>query len=276
VPEFDAFLEKRKQFLADGSMSAVSNMISLLAYGKHIALNHGNAGGVFWENGRQIMNLHGRRIIMEKFKAIVQKAVTDAEDLFWDRLMWTPDPSDRLVLDIDKLTDDITFRKLGAYFVENRHNGVASRWKDVTMDKMLTSSWGKKMHRNGKWHTRLVREYMREVDKFRKLLLFCVHITGSQPARGTEILSLRFKNGSYRDRNVFIMDGSIMTVTLYNKTEAEWDTPKVVPRFLPWRVGQLLALYLVYSQPFVEMVSVRTGQGCGWSEYTWADDKGLT
>jgi hypothetical protein len=58
---------------------------------------------------------------------MVQKAVTDAEDLFWDRLMWTPDPSDRLVLDIDKLTDDITFRKLGAYFVENRHNGVASR-----------------------------------------------------------------------------------------------------------------------------------------------------
>jgi hypothetical protein len=77
------------------------------------------------------------------------------------------------------------------------------------------------MHCNGKWHTRLVREYMREVDKFRKLLLFCVHITGSQPARGTEILSLCFKNGSYRDRNVFIIDGSIMTVTLYNKTEAE-------------------------------------------------------
>jgi superfamily II DNA helicase RecQ len=274
VPEFDAFLEKRKQFLADGSMSAVSNMISLLAYGKHIALNHGNAGGVFWEMERRVMNLHGMRIIMEKFKAMVQRAITDAEEMFWDRLMWTPDPSDRLVMDIDKLTDDITFRKLGAYFVENRHNGVASKWKDVTMDKMLTSSRGKKMHRNGRWHTRLVREYMREVDKFRKLLLFCIHITGGQPARGTEILSLRFKNGSYRDRNIFIMDGFVTTVTLYNKTEAEWDTPKVVPRFLPWRVGQLLALYLVYSQPFVEMVSVRTGQGCGWSEYIWADDKG--
>ncbi len=274
VPEFDAFLERRKQFLADGSMSAISNMISLLAYGKHIALNHGNAGGVFWEADRRIMNLHGARIVMEKFKAMVQRAVTDAEDLFWERLMWTPDPSDRLVLDIDKLTDDITFRKLGAYFVDNKQNGLALKWKDVTMDKMLTSSRGKKMHRGGKWHMRLVREYMREVDKFRKLLLFCVHVSGGQPARGTEILSLRFKNGSYRDRNVFIMDGSVMTVTLYNKTEAEWDIPKVVPRFLPWRVGQLLALYLVYSQPFVEMLSVRTGEGCGWSEYIWADDKG--
>lgn len=53
------------------------------------------------------MNLHGRCIIMEKFKAMVQKAVTDTEDLFWDRLMWTLDPSGRLVLDIEKLTDDV-------------------------------------------------------------------------------------------------------------------------------------------------------------------------
>lgn len=44
---------------------------------------------------------------METFKAIVQRAVTDTEDLFWDRLMWTLDPSGRLVLDIEKLTDGI-------------------------------------------------------------------------------------------------------------------------------------------------------------------------
>ena len=45
--------------------------------------------------------------IYEKFKAMVQKAVTDTEDLLWDRLMWTLDPSGRLVLDIEKLTDDV-------------------------------------------------------------------------------------------------------------------------------------------------------------------------
>jgi hypothetical protein len=80
---------------------------------------------------------------------------------------------------------------------------------------------GKKMHCDGKWHTRLAREYLREVDKFRKLLLFCVHVTGSQPARGSEILSLRYKNGCVRDWNVFLLDGCVMTVTFYNKTEAE-------------------------------------------------------
>jgi hypothetical protein len=47
------------------------------------------------------------------------------------------------------------------------------------MDRLLMSRNGKKMYRDGKWHTRLACEYLREVDKFRKLLLFYVHVTGS-------------------------------------------------------------------------------------------------
>lgn len=272
--EYESFLQQRKQFLADGSMSVASNMISLLAYSKHIALNHGNAGSVFWIQEGRIMKLHGAQIVMEKFKWMIGQAIGDAEDLFWQRLMWTTNSSGRLVIDIDNLTDDITFRRRDAYFVDNKHNRLASKWEDVTMDRLLMSRHGKKMYRDGKWHTRMVREYLREVDKFRKLLLFCVHVTGGQPARGTEILSFRFKNGCVRDRNIFILDGHVMAVTFYNKTESEWDIPKVVPRFLPWRVGQLLSLYLVYVQPLAESISVKTGIGFGWSEYIWADNKG--
>lgn len=118
--DYEAFLQQRRQFLADGSMSVASNMISLLAYGKHIALNYGNAGGVFWEDETQTLNLHGARIPMEKFKAMVGKAIDDAEDFFWHRLMWTADPADRLALDLNELTDDITFRRRDSYFVDNK------------------------------------------------------------------------------------------------------------------------------------------------------------
>jgi hypothetical protein len=199
-------------------MSVASNMISLLAYGKHIALNYGNAAGVFWEDEAQALNLYGARIPVEKFKAMVGKAINDAEDLFWQRLIWTADPADRLALDLNELTDDITFRRRDSYFVDNKRNDLASKWEDVTIDWLLMSRNGRKMYRDGKWHTRLAREYLRKVDKFRKLLLFCVHVTGGQPARGSEILSLRFKNGCVRDRNIFLLDGYVMSVTFYNKT----------------------------------------------------------
>lgn len=127
---------------------------------------------------------------------------------------------------------------------------------------------------DGSWHTRRVKEYLREVDKFRELLLFCMHVTGGQPARGPEILALRYKNGFSQDRNIFVLDGLVMSVTRYHKTQSQWDVPKAVPRFMPWRVGQLVTVYLTYVQPLMERLSVAIGHGCGRSEYLWADANG--
>ncbi|KAG6104419.1 hypothetical protein E4U31_002015 [Claviceps sp. LM219 group G6] len=65
-----------------------------------------------------------------------------------------------------------------------------------------------------------------------------------------------------------------MTVTFYNKTDSQWDSPKIIPRFLPWRVGQLLSLYLVYIQPLAALMGDAIGSGCFQSEYVWAHQPG--
>jgi hypothetical protein len=272
--EFEAFLEQRKQYLTDGSMSVMSTMISLLAYGKYLAMNHGNAGAIFWEKEDKVMQLHGMRIVMDKFKAMVGRSITDAEDLLWERLLWT-EGGNRFEMDIGALEDDMSFRKRGSYFVTNRQNRLMSSWEDKTVTWMLASRRGSRMRQDdGSWHTRRVKEYLREVDKFRELLLFCIHVTGGQPARGPEILSLRYKNGFSQDRNIFVLDGLVMSVTRYHKTQSQWDVPKAVPRSMPWRVGQLVTVYLTYVQPLMERLSVAVGHGCGRSEYLWADSNG--
>jgi hypothetical protein len=43
----DKFLDTRKKYLADGSYSLISEMISLLAYSKHAVMNEGNAGNAY-------------------------------------------------------------------------------------------------------------------------------------------------------------------------------------------------------------------------------------
>lgn len=73
------FLDQRKQFLADGSFSLMSTMISLLAYRKAITLNHHNPGSVFWSTDRKTVYLHGRPIVIEHFQRMVVDAVTEAE-----------------------------------------------------------------------------------------------------------------------------------------------------------------------------------------------------
>ena len=103
--------------------------------------------------------------------------------------------------------------------------------------------------------------------------MLCTHITGGQPARGTEITSLRHRNGFLQDRNIFVMDGRVVCVTRYHKSQSQWDKPKVVPRFLPWRVGQLMAVYLAYVRPFHEYLRVQV-LGGGFHDYVWADERG--
>ncbi|KAG6320765.1 hypothetical protein E4U22_002903 [Claviceps purpurea] len=124
--------------------------------------------------------------------------------------MSTPRKTDRLELDLHDLSDDMSLRDSGHSFVYHPKNDLATAHLDVTARRLLESENGEKMMRDGNWHPKLTADYLRQVDLFRKLLLFCVHVTGGQPARGTEILSLRLKNGCVRPRNIFLLDGHVL------------------------------------------------------------------
>ena len=63
--ERENFLSKRRELLADGSYSVMSMMLSLLAYGKYIALNTGNEGLVHWSPDWKWLTLRGRRLVIE-------------------------------------------------------------------------------------------------------------------------------------------------------------------------------------------------------------------
>ncbi|KAF1922768.1 uncharacterized protein M421DRAFT_10224, partial [Didymella exigua CBS 183.55] len=84
---------------------------------------------------------------------------------------------------------------------------------------------------------------------------------------------MRHRNGLLQDRNIFVMDGQVMMVVCYHKSQSQWDKPKVVPRFLPPRLGQVMVLYLAYLQPFREYLTVQV-LGGSFSDYVWADEQG--
>lgn len=94
-----------------------------------------------------------------------------------------------------------------------------------------------------------------------------------QPPRGSELTAMRFRNGALQDRNQVVLDGIMMTIIRYYKSMSQWDSPKVIPRFLPARLGQLAAIYLAYVQPFAEYLQVKV-LGGSFSDYIWADSHG--
>ncbi|KAG9977930.1 hypothetical protein KCU98_g9749, partial [Aureobasidium melanogenum] len=272
--DFEAFLEQRKESLADGSMSVMGEMLSLLAYGKKIAKNFHAQGKLHWTHDGAGVALGSIEFAVYNFKSMARSALDDCKDYMWRDLMWAGRKGDHFVLDLDSITDDMTVKKRGWYFGTDPNQDLEAQGLDWMLKRMLGSNHGKKMRRGDQWQSRLVANYLRRVDKFRELFLFCVHVLSGQPARGTEITSLRFRNGVANHRNIFVLDGRVMTVTSYHKSQAMLDMPKMVPRFLPWRLGQIAVIYLTHVRAFAELLSVQVQYGQGWSDYIWADSHG--
>jgi hypothetical protein len=82
--------------------------------------------------------------------------------------------------------------------------------------------------------------HTKAVVRFREKLLVLVHITGGQPARGPELLSIRHANTvGGRHRNVFIEDGYVAIATRYHKGYTSTLSSRVIHRYLPREVGEL-------------------------------------
>ena len=193
--------------------------------------------------------MHGRPIVISQFKAMVQGAAAEAEGLLWRELMRT----DRFEVPLHKVVDDVSFTKRGESFVnENNglHNGTGAGARVGAEERAEIAGRG------------VADAAGAQVSAARRRVSGAAAVLDAQtgaarPARGTEIMTIRHRNGRQpQDRNVFVMDGQVLFVTRYHKSQSQWDRPKVVPRFLPPRVGQLLAVYLVHLQPFRELLTV--------------------
>ncbi|THZ70555.1 hypothetical protein D6C84_10424 [Aureobasidium pullulans] len=78
--EFEAFLERRKEFFADGSMSVMAEMLSLLAYGKKIAKNFHAQGKLHWTRDGAGVALGSIEFTVYNFKSMARSALDDCED----------------------------------------------------------------------------------------------------------------------------------------------------------------------------------------------------
>jgi hypothetical protein len=122
-----------------------------------------------------------------------------------------------------------------------------------------------------KWKVKDVQEYERVVKKFLEHRIILVHITGGQLGRGTELTTLKYANSMGVLRNVFIFEIKVMLVPEYHKSIDVADQLKVIPRFLPERVGKMLVVYLACVLPFRQLLdqktSVVTSKGFIWFKH---------
>ncbi|TVY64128.1 hypothetical protein Focb16_v014221 [Fusarium oxysporum f. sp. cubense] len=118
-----------------------------------------------------------------------------------------------------------------------------------------------------------IRQYARDVEQFRGEIFMLMHMLGGQPARSTEILGLRMwntMNGGVR--NIFIHEGMVCFVTMYHKGFRQTGNTKIIHRYVPREVGELLVWYMWLVLPFWQNVQGRLKRKRRRSAFLWADE----
>ena len=111
------------------------------------------------------------------------------------------------------------------------------------------------------WAAEWVQRYEKALRLFREHLLVAVHMTGGQPARGTELVTVTYKNlPNGQSRGIFVEDGLMVYVTMYHKGVGHAGTAKVIHRYLPQEVGELLFYYLWLVLPFWQKLERASGR----------------
>ena len=273
------FVQKMvNQFMVRGSHSPMQWMLDLRTYGLKIHYNTTSQGHVEWMGGDELLykNLH---FTMAQFRAMVHGLQAESQRLLIEELLFCNEKTGNKIPSIpwDQLRDNPTDNRPGWSFLHDQRTRLpvkGDRWlfesvgRDVSLrERFMKSSTSSGMERQA------VEWYMDRVIAFREKLIVLMHVTAGQPARATELLSIRHSNtvkGGHR--NIFIEDGMVVFVTRYHKGYAVSGDVKIIHRYLPREVGELLVLYLWLVLPFQQRLEAMVWKKKVISSHLWPAD----
>lgn len=159
----------RRSYLISGSYRPFSDLVSLLAYGKHITKLNGRPGAIHWDKDMQGLEIKDVRLRFDDFRQFVHGILESLEEILYDDLLFGATPPS---VDLQKLTDIMTKKQHRTSFLSEPSNGMEEGYKDL-MDLMMNQVEEVKrlIDKEGKWIELKARGYLVAKERFLRLLM---------------------------------------------------------------------------------------------------------
>ncbi|GME47475.1 putative DNA helicase protein [Neofusicoccum parvum] len=192
---------------------------------------------------------------MAKFRGMVHGLLNDARQLLLQELLFGHShKKEHGEIDVpavpwDSIRDNPAEERRGWSFLQDQRTRLPADGNTWLFNRIMGITTVRKRFTRKNTSSGISRQavdaYAAQVAEFREKLLLLMYITGGQPARGPEILSIRHSNTAKGGhRNAFVEDGLVVFVTRYHKGYAMSGDVKVIHRYLPREVGELVVWYL--------------------------------
>ena len=258
----------RERFLIHGSRSPFSWALRLRAYGKQVRNTTTSLGHIRWLEDKETIVYKQTRFSLQGLRDLIVSEMRQAQQGL-EQILFVEPGSDRNTevpyIAVGRLSDDPSKTDRGWSFLKDPLNkeelaSGSGRWlldRILCDDKLRDRFIQLQPNNSTRWLPKASSAYLARVDQFLSRLLLLIHLTSGQPARGTELLSLRYQNTVLGHiRGVFIDNGMVSTVTAYHKGYSITGSTKIIHRYLPKEVGELLVYYLWLVRPLVEQLQV--------------------
>jgi hypothetical protein len=245
--------EMVSQFMVRGTNSPIQWLLDLRTYGLKIHYNSTTTGHVGWMNQDQLLYQQYNFTIGD-FRGFIHGLTSSARQILHNELLFVENRSVPAI-PWQAIYDDPTETAHGWNFLKDTRTVwpvVGEQWlisrvrqHGPVRQRFIESS-------AGRLRIASIDVYLQRVAHFREKLAIAIHVSGGQPARAPELLSIRHCNtDSGGRRNVFIEDRLVTFVSQYHKGFYASNDTKVIHRYLPREVRELVVHYLWLVLPFI-------------------------
>ncbi len=101
------------------------------------------------------------------------------------------------------------------------------------LENQITKSFFTKGFNNDQidWNMKNCLNWLKKSKELLEMLMVLCHLLGGQPARSTEMATIRWINGSQEQRGVYWANGTMMLLGIYAKTRGMTGQDKLIPRY---------------------------------------------
>jgi superfamily II DNA helicase RecQ len=263
-----------------GRISPMDRILRTRTYGLKIRMTTKASGTVAWEGDRVLVNKI--RFGIDDIRTVVHGLFEDVSQRFKNELMLADEDQVIPQLDISSLADNAAELSEGWSFLHDSRNEFpidGERWmwrrmfaEEKIQQKLLTGEIGQVERREDiQWNRKGVEDYFRTYRRFKEECAVLVHLTAGSPARATELTSIQIENGpeGRGQRGVFIDNGMVDFVTAYHKGWSASKKSKVIHRFVPREVGQLIVQSMWLLEPWIRQLQNMVHSQTEFSPFIW-------
>jgi hypothetical protein len=254
--------DMQDRFMVHGSRSPIELALKFRRYGRSIRDTSTAHGFITWSDDSKTIGFKGIKLHLPDLRWFIRDRVGSTQELLEGILLIPPgydgDRADVVPpLDIRRLHENTAIDTPGWSFLDDPRNEELQEKDKWLLDRVCTeTSLNKRFMKSSNrgpptWRVPAVKAYLSHVAEFLSHLLLLIHITSGQPARGTELLTVQWRNSREGlRRTVYLENGLVSIITSSIKGYSMEESTRIIHRYLPPEVGELLIYYLWLVVPF--------------------------